>query len=94
MIEAGANLPGEIARYREIIEPDIAVVLNAGAGHLEGFGSVEGVIREKLSLARDVPLAIVGTEPPSLASRRAGARAAGDHRRARRRRRRPRLAWR
>lgn len=66
VIEAGANLPGEIARYREIIRPDIAVVLNAGSGHLEGFGSVEGVMREKLSLARDVPVAIVGVQPPHL----------------------------
>jgi UDP-N-acetylmuramoyl-tripeptide--D-alanyl-D-alanine ligase len=74
VIEAGANLPGEIARYREIIEPDIAVVTNAGAGHLEGFGSVEGVVREKLELTRDVPLAIVGVSPDSLA---AGARARG-----------------
>ncbi|HEY8062764.1 MAG TPA: UDP-N-acetylmuramoyl-tripeptide--D-alanyl-D-alanine ligase [Gemmatimonadales bacterium] len=69
VVEAGANLPGEIARYRDIIQPDIALVLNAGAGHLEGFGSVEGVIREKLSLAQDAPLAIVGTEPASLAAR-------------------------
>ncbi len=67
VLEAGANLPGEIARYREIIDPDIAIVTNAGAGHLEGFGSVEGVVREKLALTRDVPLAIVGTRPPELA---------------------------
>jgi UDP-N-acetylmuramoyl-tripeptide--D-alanyl-D-alanine ligase len=67
VVEAGANLPGEIPRYQEIIRPDIAVVLNAGAGHLEGFGSVEGVIREKLSLAREAPLAIVGIEPAALA---------------------------
>ena len=66
VVEAGANLPGEIARYREIIQPDIAVVLNAGSGHLEGFGSVEGVVREKLALTRDVPLAIVGVQPPHL----------------------------
>ncbi len=67
VVEAGANLPGEIGRYREIIRPDIAVVLNAGSGHLEGFGSVEGVMREKLSLTRDVPLAIVGVQPAGLA---------------------------
>lgn len=72
VVEAGANLPGEIPRYREIVRPDIAVVLNAGAGHLEGFGSVEGVIREKLSLTKDAPLAIVGMEPAALAP---GARA-------------------
>lgn len=67
VVEAGANLPGEIARYREIIAPDITVITNAGAGHLEGFGSPDGVLREKLALARDVPLAIVGTDPPALA---------------------------
>ncbi|MGE5926271.1 MAG: UDP-N-acetylmuramoyl-tripeptide--D-alanyl-D-alanine ligase [Gemmatimonadota bacterium] len=67
VVEAGANLPGEIARYREIIEPTIAVVTNVGAGHLEGFGSLAGVMREKLSLVADVPLAIVGTDPPELA---------------------------
>lgn len=66
VVEAGANVPGEIPRYREILRPDIAVVINAGAGHLEGFGSVAGVVREKLSLTRDVPLAIVGLEPEEL----------------------------
>jgi UDP-N-acetylmuramoyl-tripeptide--D-alanyl-D-alanine ligase len=71
IVEAGANLPGEIARYRQIIEPSITVVTNAVSGHLEGFGSLAGVIEEKLSLTQDVPLAIVGTEPPALA---AGAR--------------------
>lgn len=69
VIEAGANLPGEIARYREIIEPTIAIVTNVAEGHLEGFGSLEGVMSEKLSLVRDVPLAIVGSEPPALAER-------------------------
>jgi UDP-N-acetylmuramoyl-tripeptide--D-alanyl-D-alanine ligase len=71
VVEAGANLPGEIARYREIIEPDIVVVTNAVAGHLEGFGSLAGVLDEKLSLTDGVATAIVGTEPAALA---AGAR--------------------
>jgi UDP-N-acetylmuramoyl-tripeptide--D-alanyl-D-alanine ligase len=68
VVEAGANLPGEIARYREIIEPSITIVTNAVAGHLEGFGSLAGVVEEKLSLTQDVPLAVVGTEPPALAT--------------------------
>jgi UDP-N-acetylmuramoyl-tripeptide--D-alanyl-D-alanine ligase len=67
VVEAGANLPGEIARCREIIEPDIVVITNAVAGHLEGFGSLDGVIEEKLSLTDGVALAIVGTDPPALA---------------------------
>ena len=76
VVEAGANLPGEISRYREIIEPSLAIVTNAVQGHLEGFGSLAGVVAEKASLTEDVPLAIVGTEPPTLvqeAGRRARA---------------------
>ncbi len=76
VVEAGANLPGEIARDREIIQPDAVVISNAVAGHLEGFGSLEGVLEEKLSLADDVDLAVVGVDPPALA--------AGARRRARR----------
>jgi len=67
VIEAGANVPGEIARYREIIDPSAAVITNATAGHLAGFGSAAGVLAEKLSLLRDVPLAVVGTNPAALA---------------------------
>ena len=67
IVEAGANLPGEIARYREIIEPSITVITNAVAGHLEGFGSLAGVVEEKLALTDNVPLAIVGVDPPGLA---------------------------
>jgi UDP-N-acetylmuramoyl-tripeptide--D-alanyl-D-alanine ligase len=67
VVEAGANLPGEIARYREIIEPSLTVVTNAVAGHLEGFGSLAAVVQEKLSLTDQVPLAIVGVDPPELA---------------------------
>lgn len=77
VVEGGANVPGEIARYREIIAPDIAIVTSAGSGHLEGFGSVAGVVREKLELVRDVGLAIVGTTPPELV---AGARERGARR--------------
>lgn len=69
VVEAGANLPGEIPRYREIIAPTITVITNVGAGHLEGFGSLDGVMAEKLSLARDVPLTVTGTEPAALAER-------------------------
>lgn len=71
VVEAGANLPGEIARYREIIAPEMVVITNAVAGHLEGFGSLDGVVEEKLSLAEGVALAVVGVHPPAL---EAGAR--------------------
>jgi len=67
VLEAGANRPGEIPRHREVIDPSIVVITNASAGHLEGFGSGEQLLREKVSLAEGVPLAIVGTDPPGLA---------------------------
>jgi len=67
VVEAGASVPGEIAALRGIIEPTIAVVTNVGYAHVAGFGSLEGVMREKLALARGTPLAVVGLDPPGLA---------------------------
>jgi UDP-N-acetylmuramoyl-tripeptide--D-alanyl-D-alanine ligase len=68
VIEAGASEVGELARARDIIEPTITVITNVQASHLDGFGSVAGILREKLSLAKGVDLAVVGTEPPELAA--------------------------
>ena len=67
VIEAGASERGEIERARDIIEPSVAVITNVAPGHLEGFGDLEQVLLEKVSLAAGVPVAVVGTEPPALA---------------------------
>ncbi|HET7295543.1 MAG TPA: UDP-N-acetylmuramoyl-tripeptide--D-alanyl-D-alanine ligase [Gemmatimonadales bacterium] len=68
VVEAGANVPGEIARLREVIEPTIAVITNVGYAHVEGFGSLAGVLQEKLALVDDARVAVVGTDPPELAA--------------------------
>ena len=68
VVEAGASVPGEIAKLRAIIEPTIAVITNVGHAHLEGFGSLDGVMREKVAIADRAPLAVVGTDPPALAA--------------------------
>jgi UDP-N-acetylmuramoyl-tripeptide--D-alanyl-D-alanine ligase len=47
VIEMGANHPGEIKTLCSIAEPDYGLITNVGKGHLEGFGSFEGVIRTK-----------------------------------------------
>ncbi len=45
VIEIGANHPGEVASLAALVRPRIGLVTNAGAEHLEGFGSLEGVAR-------------------------------------------------
>lgn len=66
VVEAGASVPGEIARLRDIIEPTIAVITNIGYAHVEGFGSLEGVMAEKLSLLDGAPVAVIGTGPEMM----------------------------
>jgi UDP-N-acetylmuramoyl-tripeptide--D-alanyl-D-alanine ligase len=45
VIEIGANRAGEVAELAALARPAIGVITNAGAEHLEGFGSLEGVAR-------------------------------------------------
>jgi UDP-N-acetylmuramoyl-tripeptide--D-alanyl-D-alanine ligase len=47
VIEMGANHPGEIHQLVTIAEPDYGLITNVGLAHLEGFGSLDGVIRTK-----------------------------------------------
>jgi len=47
VIEMGASHKGEIDYLTGLAKPDVALVTNAGAAHLEGFGDVEGVAQAK-----------------------------------------------
>jgi len=75
--ELGANHPGEIAALTRIAQPDIALVTNAHPAHLEGFGNLDTIVREKLSIAdglsEDGTLLINGDiEPLVAACKRSG----------------------
>ena len=45
IIEIGANHPGEVAGLCKLARPTVGLITNAGAEHLEGFGSIEGAAR-------------------------------------------------
>ncbi|PJG82997.1 UDP-N-acetylmuramoyl-tripeptide--D-alanyl-D-alanine ligase [Caviibacterium pharyngocola] len=52
VIELGANHIGEIAYTTDLVRPDVALVNNVAAAHLEGFGSIEGVAQAKGEIYR------------------------------------------
>ena len=50
IVEMGANHQKEIEFLSSITKPDYGLITNFGKAHLEGFGSVEGVIKGKSEL--------------------------------------------
>ena len=69
VLEMGANHHGEIAYLSDIAQPDVAVITNAGAAHLEGFGDLDGVARAKgeiLGGLSDGGVAVLNADDPRL----------------------------
>ena len=50
VIEMGANHICEIKYLTAIARPDVAIITNAGAAHIEGFGSLENIAKAKAEI--------------------------------------------
>jgi UDP-N-acetylmuramoyl-tripeptide--D-alanyl-D-alanine ligase len=50
IVEMGANHLKEIDLLCQIVEPNFGYITNFGKAHLEGFGSIEGIIKAKSEL--------------------------------------------
>ncbi len=75
VVEMGTNQPGEIGRLRDAALPDIVVVTSVAEEHLEGLGSLDGVMREELAACEQVKLAVAPAAQPAVveaAAARAG----------------------
>lgn len=70
VIELGANHPGEVALLASLAVPTIGIVTNAGAEHLEGFGSIEGAARaegELFAALAPEAVAVINVDDPYAA---------------------------
>lgn len=66
-IELGMNHFGEISRLSRISQPDVGIITNIAACHLEGVGDLDGVLKAKAELidgmTSDAPLLLNGDDP-------------------------------
>ncbi len=54
VLELGMNSPGEIGRLADICLPDIGIITNISHAHLEGLGSMQGIMRAKGELLEKI----------------------------------------
>ena len=47
IFEVGMNKPGEINQLSKMIKPNIAIITNIAAAHLENFSNIKGIAKEK-----------------------------------------------
>ena len=57
--ELGTNAPGEIEELSKFVKPDISVITSIEPAHLEGFGSYENLLKEKISITKFTEIAIL-----------------------------------
>jgi UDP-N-acetylmuramoyl-tripeptide--D-alanyl-D-alanine ligase len=69
VLELGTNHPGEIRTLANIAMPDIAVITNCSAEHLEGLGDIDGVRKENATIIESIKpegILVVNGDDPAL----------------------------
>lgn len=69
VVEMGMSARGEIARLAEIAAPNIGLITNVGAGHLENFEEISGVAMAKGELFICLPpdgVALINADDPEV----------------------------
>ena len=67
VIEMGANRMGDVAELMRLVEPTVGLITNAGAEHLEGFGTLDGVAKgegETVSCLAGEATAVINADDP------------------------------
>ncbi len=70
VVEIGANRAGDVAELVELARPTVGLITNAGAEHLEGFGSLEGVARAEGEMVAGLhtdAVAVINADDPFAA---------------------------
>lgn len=68
VVEVGANAFGEIEPLAQLVSPDIAIITSIQKAHLEGFGSIDTILQEKIKLFKSLRsdgIAIVPIDVPT-----------------------------
>ncbi len=71
VIEMGASKPGDIDEIAQLVVPNVVLITNISAAHLQGLGSIEGVASVKgelLDYLQDDGVAVLDAESPWLSS--------------------------
>ena len=66
IVEVGTSVPGEVDNLRRIVAPDLAVVTSIGEEHLEGLGSLEGVLTEEAAIYQAVDMGVAPASQPEI----------------------------
>ncbi|SIQ25029.1 UDP-N-acetylmuramoyl-tripeptide--D-alanyl-D-alanine ligase [Paracoccus thiocyanatus] len=67
IVELGMNHPGEIEPLARLARPHVAMITTVAAAHLEAFGAIEGIAREKGAIFRGLAQPGTAILPEDLA---------------------------